>query len=203
MACLPCERARLARLGKISNNMAKKKSSKKKGGARKRKRVGAMSGKLANRQISVGLYDILFGVGGLLANFLVVNPLVNKINAAMVKGDKSPLLGQYQGAILNLAKTLGLAFSAYQFKTLPKEARIAIIGAALGGGLESVVGFLPAEYKEKFALAGTGDLMLNVGSTQLLEIPMRAGGLDDSPAIYGNNEDIAVFGTGDLFDGSL
>jgi uncharacterized membrane protein YfcA len=182
--------------------MAKKKSSKKKPGTRRRKRVGSMTGKLANRQISVGLYDILFGVGGLLANFLIVNPLVNKINDAMVKGDaaKSPMLGQYQGAILNLAKTLGLAFSAYQFKTLPKEARIAIIGAALGGGLESVVGFLPAEYKDKFALAGTGDMYLSgtgdmyLGTTQLLEIPMRAGSADIDNV---SESVIPVFGTGD------
>jgi hypothetical protein len=196
MACLPCERARLARLGKISNNMAKKKSSKKKGGARKRKRVGGLGGKITNRSITVQLQDLLYLAGGAVLNYAVVNPLINKLTDKLKKSDGTPMLGDYQTKILTALKGGGAAWAAYATK-LPKEVKLALFGVAGASGVELAGQIMPDKMK---SLNGTGDMWLSgtgdmyIGSTQLLEIPMRAGTVNDVP------EDVVpVFGSGDEY----
>lgn len=123
MACLPCERARLIRLGKIKlNKMAKKKSSKKKSPSKQKSVRGFGGGTL-----SVQMGDLLYVVGGAALNYLVINPAINKLTEKMKKKDGTPMLGEHQGKILTIAKGGGAGYAAYAIKKLPKEARLALV----------------------------------------------------------------------------
>ena len=198
MACLPCERARLARLGKISN-MAKKKSSKKKGTTRrKRSRVGSISGKITNRSITVQLMDLLYVAGGAVLNYAVVNPLINKLTAKLQKADGTPMLGEYQGKILTALKGGGAAWAAYGTK-LPKEVKLALFGVAGASGVELASQFMP---DKMVTLNGTGNLFDAIGQTRMLEIPMRSvNGMYDQVTLAGlTDNEVVTAGMGDLFE---
>lgn len=197
MACLPCELARLKKLGK----MAKKRKSSKRGGTRRR-RIGAL-GKLSNRSLTLQLNDLLFLAGGAALNYIVVNPLLNKLTGSLQKADGTPMLGKYQGEILTAIKGGAAAWAAYSTK-LPKEVKLALLGVTAASGVELVGQLLP---DKMIALQGTGDLfMAGVGNTQLIEIPMRrrvAGGMYDGVSVAGNgltDDQIVTAGMGDLYD---
>lgn len=194
MACLPCERARLAKLGK----MAKKKTTKRR--TTRRRSVGSMTGKLENRAISVKLMDLLWVIAGAAGNYLLVNPLLNQITEKMKKEDGTPYLGEHQGKILTALKGGGAGYSAYAFKKLPKEIRLALVGVAGASGIELTGQFLPDKMT---ALNGTGDLYLSgFGATPMIEIPMQRKSLNGAGESV-NTDVVATFGvngTGDLYD---
>lgn len=201
MACLPCERARLARLGKLSKMAKKLKTSKKSPATRRKRRVGSMGGKLANRSITVQFMDLLYVAGGAILNYAVVNPAINKLTEKMKKKDGTPMLGEHQGKILTAAKGVGAGYAAYAIK-MPKEAKLALFGVAGASGVELAGQFMP---DKMIALSGTGDLFMGVGNTMVLDIPMRrkkGAVTSGAPVVYGT-DDIAVYGTGDVFSGAL
>lgn len=203
--CSLCELAAIARAKEAAQQqkMAKRrKTTSRKKTTTRRKRVGGMGGKLQNRQVSIKLMDLLWVAAGGALNYIVVNPLINKLADKLRKPDGSPMLGEHQAEILTGLKAGGSAFAAYYFQKLPKEVRLALFGVTAASGVEIAGQVVP---DRMVAINGTGDLFLQVGSTPLLEIPMNSQQVGDTggeAAVFGM-EDPAVYGTGDVFDGVI
>lgn len=177
--------------------------------ARASKRIGAMKtsrmkGKLENRKVSVSFYQLLWVLAGGLANYALVNPMLNKVIEQIPESAMS-VLGPYRGQILTALKGGGAAFMAYAAK-LPTEARLALMGVATASGIE-LGGQLLSD--KMVALNGTGDLYIQgIGNTDILNLPIGsqdqlAGVETDSIAVFGNEglkeSSMAMFGTGDLY----
>ena len=157
--------------------------------------------KLKGRSISINFYDLLWIVAGAMANYAIINPLANKVIDQIGEENLSKL-GEHKGAILSAVKGLGAGVTAFSMRSLPKEAKLALIGVAGASGIEVAGNVIP---EKMIAFSGTGDLYLGIGNTEILNLPINSqgalNGVDtDTIATFGVSEkDMAMFGTGDLY----